>query len=76
MRLDREHGVRALIADNQLLRALRQADLEFGEEIVLKALSSRGPTRVGIENPAKPLATVGSGQALLTHNLLAVSNPD
>lgn len=45
MRLARVHGVRALIADNRLLRALRQADLEFGGEIVFKGLSEMGGQR-------------------------------
>jgi hypothetical protein len=42
MRLAREHGAKALIADNRLLRALRQADLEFGGELVFKGLSAMG----------------------------------
>lgn len=45
MRLAREHKVRALIADNRLLRALRQADLEFGGELVFKGLSDMGGRR-------------------------------
>jgi len=42
MRLAQVHSVRALIADNRLLRALRQADLEFGGELVFKGLSNMG----------------------------------
>lgn len=45
MRLARQHGVHALIADNRLLRALRQADLELGGELVFKGLSAIGGRR-------------------------------
>ena len=45
MRLARVHDVHALIADNRLLRALRQADLEFGGEIVFQGLSKMGGQR-------------------------------
>jgi hypothetical protein len=45
MRLARGHGAKALIADNRLLRALRQADLEFGGELVFKGLSAMGGQR-------------------------------
>ncbi|MBT9395353.1 hypothetical protein KLP40_19455 [Hymenobacter sp. NST-14] len=45
MRLARLHNIRALIADNRLLRALRQADLEFGGELVFKGLSAMGGQR-------------------------------
>ena len=45
MRLARLHGVRALIADNRLLRALRQADLELGGQVVFKGLSDMGGRR-------------------------------
>jgi hypothetical protein len=39
MRLAREHGAKALIADNRLLRALRQADLQWSGELVFSGLS-------------------------------------
>ncbi|RZL09146.1 MAG: hypothetical protein EOO62_14350 [Hymenobacter sp.] len=45
MHLARLHSVRALIADNRLLRALRQADLELGGELVFKGLSAMGGRR-------------------------------
>lgn len=45
MHLARVHGAKALIADNRLLRALRQADLEFGGELVFKGLSDMGGQR-------------------------------
>ena len=45
MRLAHQQGVRALIADNRLLRALRQADLELGGELVFKGLSDMGGRR-------------------------------
>jgi hypothetical protein len=45
MRFARLHSARALIADNRLLRALRQADLEFGGELVFKGLSDMGGHR-------------------------------
>lgn len=45
MRLARQHHVRALIADNRLLRALRQADLQWSGDLVLKGLSELGGRR-------------------------------
>ena len=45
MRLAHQQGVRALIADNRLLRALRQADLELGGQLVFKGLSDMGGRR-------------------------------
>lgn len=45
MRLAHRHGVRALIADNRLLRALRQADLELGGQLVFQGLSDMGGRR-------------------------------
>lgn len=45
MRLARQHQATALIADNRLLRALRQADLEWSGELVLKGLSDLGGRR-------------------------------
>ncbi|RYY20129.1 MAG: hypothetical protein EOO36_04130 [Cytophagaceae bacterium] len=45
MRLARLHRVKALIADNRLLRALRQADLEWSGDVVFKGLSDLGGRR-------------------------------
>lgn len=45
MRLARLHRAQALIADNRLLRALRQADLQWSGELVLKGLSDLGGQR-------------------------------
>ena len=45
MRLAREHRAKALIADNRLLRALRQADLQWSGELVFKGLSDLGGRR-------------------------------
>lgn len=45
MRLAREHGAKALIADNRLLRALRQADLQWSGELVFRGLSELGGRR-------------------------------
>jgi hypothetical protein len=45
MRLARQHQARALIADNRLLRALRQADLQWSGELVFKGLSDLGGRR-------------------------------
>lgn len=45
MRLARQHGAQALIADNRLLRALRQADLHWSGELVFKGLSDLGGRR-------------------------------
>jgi hypothetical protein len=45
MRLARQHRVRALIADNRLLRALRQADLQWSGELVFRGLSDLGARR-------------------------------
>lgn len=45
MRLCRQHRVRALLADNRLLRALRQADLEWCGEVVFKGLNDLGGRR-------------------------------
>ncbi len=46
MRLARQHQARALIADNRLLRALRQADLQWSGDLVLKGLSELGGRRL------------------------------
>ena len=45
MRLAHQHGARALIADNRLLRALRQADLQWSGDLVFKGLSDLGGRR-------------------------------
>ena len=45
MRLARQHRIKALVADNRLLRALRQADLELAGESVFKGLSELGGRR-------------------------------
>ena len=45
MRLARQHQAKALIADNRLLRALRQADLQWSGEAVFKGLSELGGRR-------------------------------
>lgn len=45
MRLARQHQAKALIADNRQLRALRQADLQWSGDLVLKGLSDLGGRR-------------------------------
>ena len=45
MRLARLHGAKALVADNRLLRALRQADLQWSGELVFRGLSELGGRR-------------------------------
>ncbi|RZK36369.1 MAG: hypothetical protein EOO57_07330 [Hymenobacter sp.] len=45
MQLARKHRVKALIADNRLLRALRQADLAWSGELVFGGLSELGGRR-------------------------------
>jgi hypothetical protein len=45
MRLARQHRAQALIADNRLLRALRQADLQWSGELVFQGLSDLGARR-------------------------------
>ncbi len=45
MRLARQHHAVALIADNRLLRALRQADLHWSGELVFGGLSKLGGRR-------------------------------
>jgi len=45
MRLARQHCAQALIADNRLLRALRQADLQWSGELVFGGLSALGGRR-------------------------------
>jgi len=45
MRLARQHDARALLADNRLLRALRQADLQWSGDLVFKGLSALGGRR-------------------------------
>jgi hypothetical protein len=45
MRLARHHQAQALIADNRLLRALRQADLQWSGDLVFKGLSALGGRR-------------------------------
>jgi hypothetical protein len=48
MRLARQHHAQALIADNRLLRALRQADLEWSGDLVFKGLSAQGGRRFAL----------------------------
>jgi hypothetical protein len=48
MRLARQHQARALIADNRLLRALRQADLQWSGDLVFKGLSELGGRRFAV----------------------------
>ena len=45
MRLAQQHKAKALIADNRLLRALRQADLQWSGEQVFRGLSDLGGRR-------------------------------
>lgn len=45
MRLAQQHQAKALIADNRLLRALRQADLQWSGEFVFEGLSKLGGRR-------------------------------
>lgn len=45
MRLARQHKAKALIADNRLLRALRQADLQWSGDQVFRGLSELGGRR-------------------------------
>jgi hypothetical protein len=45
MRLVHQHGAKALIADNRLLRALRQADLQWSGDLVFNGMSERGGRR-------------------------------
>ncbi|TGE03719.1 hypothetical protein [Hymenobacter fodinae] len=45
MRLARAHQAKALIADNRLLRALRQADLQWSGDVVFRGLSELGGQR-------------------------------
>ena len=48
MRLARQHQAKALIADNRLLRALRQADLEWSGDLVFKGFSALGAERFAV----------------------------
>jgi (p)ppGpp synthase/HD superfamily hydrolase len=48
MRLARQHHAQALVADNRLLRALRQADLSWSGDLVFKGLSEQGGRRCAI----------------------------
>ena len=48
MRLAHQHHAQALIADNRLLRALRQADLEWSGDLVFKGLSAQGGRRFAL----------------------------
>ncbi|MGI4759501.1 MAG: hypothetical protein ACRYF0_02255 [Janthinobacterium lividum] len=45
MRLAHQHRAKALVADNRLLRALRQADLQWSGEFVFGGLSKLGARR-------------------------------
>lgn len=45
MRLARQYQAKALIADNRLLRALRQADLQWSGDVVFRGLSELGGQR-------------------------------
>jgi hypothetical protein len=45
MHLTHQYQAKALIADNRLLRALRQADLQWSGELVFKGLSASGGRR-------------------------------
>jgi hypothetical protein len=48
MRLARQYQAQALIADNRLLRALRQADLQWSGDLVFKGLSDLGGQRFAV----------------------------
>lgn len=48
MRLIRQYQAQALIADNRLLRALRQADLQWSGELVFQGLSELGGQRFAV----------------------------
>jgi hypothetical protein len=48
MHLAREHNAKALVADNRLLRALRQADLQWSGNLVFKGLSDIGAQRFAV----------------------------
>ena len=45
MRLAHKHQAKALLADNRLLRALRQADLQWSGDLVFRGLSELGGRR-------------------------------
>jgi len=48
MRLAHQYQAKALIADNRLLRALRQADLEWSGNLVFKGFSGLGAGRFAV----------------------------
>lgn len=75
MRLARQHRAQALIADNRLLRALRQADLEWSGELVFKGLSDLGGRRFAVVESLDAMNRMGI-TALVTNvipNTLLVS---
>lgn len=48
MRLVHKYQAKALVADNRLLRALRQADLEWSGDLVLNGMSELGGRRFAV----------------------------
>jgi len=65
MGLARQHKAQALIADNRLLRALRQADLQWSGELVLQGLSGLGGRRFAAVESRDAMNRMGIN-ALLT----------
>ncbi|MGI4865414.1 MAG: hypothetical protein ACRYFZ_15940 [Janthinobacterium lividum] len=47
-RLARQHRAKAMLADNRLIRALRQADLEWSGNLIFRGLSDLGGRRFAV----------------------------
>ena len=66
MQLLRTHQVKALVADNHLLRALRQADLQWSGEFVFTGLSKLGGQRLAVVESLDAMNRMGIKTLLAT----------
>lgn len=66
MRFARHYQAKALIADNRLLRALRQADLQWSGDVVFRGLSESGGQRFAVVESLDAMNRMGV-QALVTN---------
>jgi hypothetical protein len=67
----RTHQVKALVADNRLLRALRQADLQWSGDLVFNSLSQLGGQRLAIVESLDAMNRMGI-KTLVTTTIPAI----
>ena len=66
MQLLRTHQIKALVADNRLLRALRQADLQWSGELVFNGLSNLGGQRLAVVESLDAMNRMGIQSLIAT----------